>query len=227
MRINKYIAACGVASRRGADRLIAEGKVMINGRTAALGDEVNEGDEVTVSGKPVLMVENRVVLAYNKPVGVVCSSVSQGKDEVNIIDAVGYPSRVFPVGRLDKDSRGLILLTNDGDLAQEIMRASSGHEKEYEVTLDREFDDAFLKKMAGGVEIALDEGVYRTRPCRTYRISDKRFGIVLTEGKNRQIRRMCAALGYEVEDLFRIRVKDVRIEGIKEGEFVVLEGEKR
>jgi len=220
MRINKYLAACGISSRRGADRLIDAGEVFINGQKATPGDRVNDGDEVVCMGRKVYPVENKVVLAYNKPSGIVCSSVSQAGDEINIVDALDYPVRVFPVGRLDKDSRGLILLTNDGDLAQEIMRSCAGHEKEYRVSLDKPFEDGFLERMSEGVEIELEERVYRTKSCRTYRISEECFGIVLTEGKNRQIRKMCAALGYEVTDLLRIRVGGVKLKDIPEGSYV-------
>ncbi|MBR6328366.1 MAG: pseudouridine synthase [Lachnospiraceae bacterium] len=219
MRINRYIAACGVTSRRGADRLIAEGRVALNGSKALVGDEVKEGDEVRVDGKIVTLVAKTVVLAYNKPVGVTCSMVSQGEDDVNISDAVGYGERVFPVGRLDKDSRGLILLTNDGELADFIMRAHRGHEKEYEVRVDKKIDEAFLKAMSEGVPIELEERDYITAPCSVRPLTKDSFSIVLTEGKNRQIRRMCKALGREVTDLVRVRVMHIKLDDLPEGSF--------
>lgn len=220
MRINRYIASTGLCSRRGADRLIEKGLVTINGRIAVAGDRAEPGDEILVEGRSLPAPASKLILAYNKPPGVVCSAVSQGRDEVNIIDAIGRPERLFTVGRLDKPSRGLILLTNDGDLADEIMRASSGHEKEYEVTLDREVTSDFVDAMSQGVKISFEDGSdYVTRPCRVWKISGCTFGIVLTEGKNRQIRRMCSSLGYEVRDLVRVRIMDIKLGDLPRGEY--------
>ncbi len=221
MRINKFIAAAGAASRRGADALIEEGRVSINGRVAVCGDRVSEQDEVCLDGRVLELPGEKVILAYNKPSGVVCSSVSQGKNEVNIIDAVNYPRRLFCIGRLDKDSRGLILLSDDGDLADRIMRACNFHEKEYEVTVDREITDDFLLRLSSGVDIGIQEGgTYRTRSCMVKRLTQRSFSITLTEGKNRQIRRMCEALGYMVVDLCRVRVMNFMLDGWPEGSYI-------
>ncbi len=226
MRINKYIALCGVTSRRGADGLIALGRVKINERVAVAGDDVGENDRVYLDGRHVLPVEKKVVLAYNKPVGVTCSTVSQGSGDISITDAIAYETRVFPVGRLDKASRGLILLTNDGDLADHIMKASNHHEKEYEVTLEEDYDEVFLESMSRGVTISLEDRDYKTRPCKVFRCPGRSFRIVITEGKNRQIRRMCDALGHKVCDLKRIRVMNILLEDIREGEYRVLSDEE-
>jgi len=219
MRINKYLAACGVSSRRGADRLIDEGRVIIDGRVAVKGDEVRDENVVTLDGT-VLKPRDRVVLAYNKPAGVVCSDRAQGKDDITVTDAVGYGERVFPIGRLDKESTGLLLLTNDGDLSDHIMRASHHHEKEYEVTVDKPVTSEFVDAMSRGVNISFEDGsTYKTRKCQVKKLGSRRFSIILTEGKNRQIRRMCQALGYKVVSLNRIRVMNICLGSLKRGEY--------
>ncbi len=212
IRINKYISEAGVASRREADRLIEAGRVRINGRAATLGDVVGPGDRVLVNGNPIESTMQRVYIAYNKPVGV--TSTTEKSDPDNIIKAVAYHGgRIFPIGRLDKDSEGLILLTNDGDIINKILRVSNKHDKEYVVTVDQRITDEFLKKMANGVPIL---GVM-TRKCKTERINDSTFRIILNQGLNRQIRRMCKVLGYKVIRLERIRIMNVRIDGIASG----------
>lgn len=215
MRLNRYLASAGVSSRRGADRMIEEGRVKVNGETAVLGTVVMPGDSVEADGKPVTAdTDTSVILAFNKPRGVTCTS--DRKDPSNIIDYIGYPKRIFTVGRLDKDSEGLILLTNDGALADKIMRSRYGHEKEYVVTVDRDIDSQFLKRMESGVDIG--EGII-TRRCRTELIDPRRFRIVLKQGLNRQIRRMCEALGYNVVKLVRVRVMNISLGKLREGTY--------
>ncbi|MBQ3785645.1 MAG: pseudouridine synthase [Lachnospiraceae bacterium] len=219
MRINKYLAACGVSSRRGADRLIDEGRVTVDGRVAVKGDEVRDENVVALDGT-VLKPRDRVVLAYNKPAGVVCSDRAQGKDDITVTDAVGYGERVFPIGRLDKESTGLLLLTNDGDLSDHIMRASHHHEKEYEVSVDKNVTTDFIDRMSRGVTITFEDGsTYDTRDCRVTKTGNRSFSIILTEGKNRQIRRMCKALGYRVVSLNRVRVMHIVLGGLTVGEY--------
>lgn len=205
MRINKYLTENGFCSRREADRLIEAGKVFINGRRAKLGDQVEEKAEVKVGGQKITGVSRKVYIMYNKPVGVTCTTDRSVR--TNIVDAVGHPMRVFPIGRLDKESNGLIFLTNDGDIVNKILRAQYGHEKEYIVGVRKTFKDDFIKKMSSGVNI----GGYVTKPCNITKINDKTFSIILTEGKNRQIRRMCEALGNEVKSLQRIRIMNVKL----------------
>lgn len=212
MRINKFLTDKGFCSRREADKLIEQKRVKIGGRLAVLGDQVAEGDVVTVDGKPILAEEKKVYLMYNKPRGIVCTTDTREKD--NIIDAVKYKTRIFPIGRLDKDSTGLIFLTNDGDIVNQILRAQYGHEKEYVVNVDKPFDEKFLFKMAAGVDI----GGYVTKPCEVERVNRSTFKIILTEGKNRQIRRMCEALGFMVRHLQRIRIMNVLLGNLREGE---------
>lgn len=203
MRINKFISETGYCSRREADKLVDSGKVTINGVVAVLGSQAEEGDEVLVDGKPLRAKGNTVYIALNKPVGI--TSTTEQHIEGNIVDFVGHKERIFPIGRLDKDSEGLILMTNDGDIVNKILRAEGKHEKEYIVTVNRPVTESFLRGMASGVKI-LGE---RTLPCTVTRISDKTFRIILTEGKNRQIRRMCSAFGYEVRKLKRIRIMNI------------------
>jgi 23S rRNA pseudouridine2604 synthase len=213
VRLNKYISESGVCSRRQADAWIADGRVRINGAPAELGTRVEEGDVVTVDGKPVEAKPGHVYLALNKPVGITCTT--ERHIAGNIVDFVGHPRRIFPIGRLDKDSEGLILLTSNGDIVNEILRAENRHEKEYVVTLDAPITDDFLRGMAQGVEI-LDT---RTLPARVRRIGREVFGIVLTQGLNRQIRRMCAVFGYGVRRLQRVRVVNIRLDGIQRGQW--------
>ena len=205
MRINKFISETGAASRREADRLIEEGKVTINGRIAVLGDQVQATDDVRLDNKQLQVVEELVYIAFNKPVGVTCTSA---KDvEGNIIDYINHPLRINHVGRLDKDSNGLILLTNDGDIINRILRAEYNHEKEYIVSVDKPITNSFLKKMSAGVNI-LDT---KTLPCKVTQLSKYEFQIILTQGLNRQIRRMCEALGYQVKTLRRIRIMNIHL----------------
>ena len=215
IRLNKYLAEAGVASRRGSDRLIEEGRVTVNGEEAAVGTKVMPGDKVAVDGKTVKAdTGGTVILAFNKPRGITCTANKDDPD--NIIDFIGYPRRIFTVGRLDKDSEGLILLTNDGALADRIMRSRYGHEKEYIVTVDRDVTKDFLKDMESGVEI--EEGVV-TRRCKTELIDPRRFRIILRQGLNRQIRRMCETLGYNVVRLQRIRVMNIQLGKLREGTY--------
>ena len=216
IRLNKYISEAGVCSRREADRLVEAGRVEVDGRTAAVGMQIREDQQVTVDGRPVQRSEGdqRILLAVNKPRGIVCSEVSQGKD-VNIIEFLNYPRRITYAGRLDKDSEGLLLMTNQGDLIDRIMRASHFHEKEYEVVTDRPFTDRFLKDMAAGV--FLRELDVTTRPCRVERLGKRKFRIILTQGLNRQIRRMCRELGFHVQELKRVRIMNIRLNHLKTG----------
>ena len=214
MRLNKYISETGVCSRREADQWIQDGRVSVNGVTAGLGTQVGEGDVVAIDGKPVAARRSETVyIALNKPVGITCTTERHIKG--NIVDFIDHPQRIFPIGRLDKDSEGLILLTNNGDIVNEILREENEHEKEYVVTVDRPMDDDFLAGMADGVEIL---GT-RTKPCKVRRIGRNVFGIVLTQGLNRQIRRMCSAFGYTVRRLQRVRVVNIRLDGIKTGQW--------
>lgn len=209
--INKFISETGLASRRGADKLIEAGKVKINGITATLGNRVFPGDKVLVDGKPLKDKEAPIYIALNKPVGIVCTTDKEVHN--NIIDFINYPKRIFPIGRLDKLSQGLILLTNDGDIVNKILRASNYHEKEYLVKVDQPITEAFLDKMRKGVEI-LDT---ITRKCYVQRISEFEFKIILTQGLNRQIRRMCEALDYEVKNLKRLRIMNITLDDLPKG----------
>ena len=222
-RLNKYLAECGVCSRREADRWIDQGRVTVNGQKAVSGMQVGGRDLVEVNGRPVKPVSSRVVLAYNKPVGVTCTEKDRHAEKT-IMEAVGYPVRLTYAGRLDKDSDGLIILTNDGELIQRMMRGANHHEKEYVVKVDREFTDDFLVKVSQGVYLKeLDE---TTRPCLAERIGKYTFRIVLTQGLNRQIRRMCGCFGYKVRSLTRIRVMNIELDGLKSGAYRELEGEE-
>lgn len=222
-RLNKYLAECGVCSRREADRWIDQGRVTVNGQKAVSGMQVGGRDLVEVNGRPVKPVSSKVVLAYNKPVGVTCTEKDRHAEKT-IVEAVRYPVRLTYAGRLDKDSDGLIILTNDGELIQRMMRGANHHEKEYVVKVDREFTDDFLVRMSQGVYLKeLDE---TTRPCLAERIGKYTFRIVLTQGLNRQIRRMCGCFGYKVRSLTRIRVMNIELDGLKSGAYRELEGEE-
>ncbi|NOS81936.1 MAG: pseudouridine synthase [Nitrospira sp.] len=221
LRINKFFTHHGICSRREADRLIESGRVTINQRTACLGDQVGHDDVVARDGQVIPWGTASVYLKYYKPVGV--TTTSESHVPRNIIAEIGHPERIFPIGRLDKDSSGLILLTNDGDIVNEILRTEHGHEREYEVSIDRPFDQTFIDRMAQGVDI-LDRP---TKPCRIERLSPTRFRIVLTEGRNRQIRRMCQVLGYRVLTLHRVRIMHVTLEGLVSGAWKPLSGEER
>ena len=213
VRLNKYIADSGFCSRREADRLIGEDRVQIDGRAAGLGDRVRKGMRVTVDGREVRPREEKTYLIINKPVGIVCTA--DPREPMNIIDYLGYPERVFPVGRLDMDSEGLLLMTSDGEIVNRLLRAAGKHEKEYEVELDRPIVGDFLKRMAAGVPI-LDTV---TLPCRVRRTGPRSFNIVLVQGLNRQIRRMCEALGYRVKKLRRIRIMNLRLGDMQPGQW--------
>jgi 23S rRNA pseudouridine2604 synthase len=213
MRINKFISETGLCSRREADGWIEAGRVSINGQVATLGSKVSDGDAVCVDGRPLGAKQVAVYIALNKPVGITCTTESDVRG--NIVDFVKHRERIFPIGRLDKDSEGLILLTNHGDIVNEILRAEHAHEKEYIVTVDKPVTDAFLKGMAAGVNIL---GTV-TRPCQTKRLAPNVFGIVLTQGLNRQIRRMCTVFGYRVRRLQRIRIMHIQLGALKTGEW--------
>lgn len=213
MRLNKFLSEAGVCSRREADRQIEAGKVYVNGSVATLGTQVNEEDEVIYDGKIVQNKSKKMVISFNKPLGIECTSNLDVKD--NIISYLNLPFRVFPVGRLDKNSEGLILLTNDGDLSNGILKARYFHEKEYIVTVNKTISKAFINRMSGGVEILET----LTRPCKVDKVDETTFKIVLTQGLNRQIRRMCEALGYEVVKLKRIRVLNILLSDLKLGEW--------
>lgn len=213
IRINKYLSEAGVCSRREADRALEAGQIRIGDRVAALGDRVTSGDVVYYRGKPVKKETERILIAFHKPRGIVCTTSK--KEGVNIVDYIGYPKRIYPVGRLDKDSTGLILLTNDGDIVNKMMRAGNRHEKEYVVTLDREITNDFIMQMSNGVPI-LDTV---TRPCKVRQSGAREFHIILTQGLNRQIRRMCEALGYHVQTLKRLRIMNIRLGDLKEGTY--------
>ena len=206
-RLNKFLSEAGFCSRRAADKLIEEGRVTINGKHAEMGAKVHNSDEVAVDGR-VISKKNKsnVYIAFNKPVGIVCTTDTI-VEKNNIIDYINYPSRIFPIGRLDKDSEGLILLTDDGDIVNKILRSSNNHEKEYIVTVDKPISQNFIKRMAEGVPI-LDT---ITKPCKIQKLSQNRFKIVLTQGLNRQIRRMCAYLDYEVKTLQRVRIMNIHL----------------
>lgn len=208
LRINKFFTHHGICSRREADRLIEAGRVTINQRVACLGDQVCPGDVIARDGQVIPWGTAPVYIKYYKPVGV--TTTSESHVTRNIIAEIGHPERIFPIGRLDKDSSGLILLTNDGDIVNEILRTEHGHEREYEVSVDRPFDQTFIDSMAQGVVI-LDRP---TKPCRVERIGPARFRIILTEGRNRQIRRMCQLLGYRVLALHRVRIMHITLAGL-------------
>lgn len=215
IRLNKYLSEAGVCSRREADRMIEAGKVTVDGRRAMSGMRVSEGQRILVDGKAVEREKKMVLLAVNKPVGVVCTTDTRWGD-VTVDQLLHYPKRIFYVGRLDKDSEGLLLMTNNGDILNKIMRAGNYHEKEYEVTVDKELTEDFLKRMAeGGIPI-LDQV---TRPCRVKKLGKKRFRIILTQGLNRQIRRMCEYLGYRVVRLVRVRIMNIWLEKLRPGEY--------
>lgn len=215
MRINKYLSFAGFASRRKADELIKEGKITINDRIAILGDEVSKKDIVKCEDTVIKRKSNDVILLFNKPKGIVCTSEKREKN--NIIDYINYPVRIFNVGRLDRDSHGLILLTNMGELSNKVLKSRNYHEKEYIVTVDKKITDRFLKCLREG--IYLKDLETTTRPCKVWKTKDKEFHIILTQGLNRQIRRMCEACHYKVIDLFRIRIMNLDITGIKEGKY--------
>lgn len=220
-RLNKYISTCGAASRRAADRMVDDGRVSINGRIAVKGDKVHEGDVVEIDGEPISKKDADVIIAFNKPRGITCTSSPEDPD--NVIDFIGYPTRIYSIGRLDKDSEGLLLLTNNGELANAVMRSRGEHEKEYIVKVDHDITDQFVKRMSTGVEIL----GRMTKRCEVERISDREFRIVLRQGLNRQIRRMCGTLGYTVLELKRIRIMNIRLGDLPVGKYRDLTDEER
>ena len=215
VRINKYLSEAGICSRREADRRIKEGLITINGRIAVIGDQVSSGDQVIYDGKPLSKEREVILLAVNKPIGIVCTAEKQEKN--NIVEFINYPKRIYPVGRLDKDSHGLILMTNQGELVNKIMRSRYYHEKEYMVKVYQEITKEFLKGMRQGVY--LKELDARTRPCQVEKVGRHTFRIVLTQGMNRQIRRMCEVFGYRVTDLKRVRIMNICLGDLKEGAY--------
>ena len=221
IRLNKYIASSGLCSRREADTLIESGKVTINGEVAVQGTKVNDGDVVEVSGKMITPDDSMVYIAFNKPLGVTCTTDS--RDPSNIVDYIGYKDRIFPVGRLDKNSSGLILLTNDGSIVNKLLRAENGHEKEYVVTVNRPYDKNFIKQMESGVPVLGQ----LTLPCKLKPVNDKTIKIILHQGLNRQIRRMCEYLGYRVTRLKRIRSMNIMLGDLESGKWRYLTAEEK
>ncbi|MGG4492565.1 23S rRNA pseudouridine(2604) synthase RluF [Brevibacillus reuszeri] len=213
MRINKFISETGICSRREADKLVDAGRVTINGMKAELGSTAEPGDDVRIDGKPLGTKKKDVYIALNKPVGITCTTELHIKG--NIVDFVNHPERIFPIGRLDKDSQGLILLTNNGDIVNKILRAENNHEKEYIVTVDKPITANFLHGMANGVRIL---GTV-TKQCKVTKVSDRVFTIILTQGLNRQIRRMCQAFGYQVRQLQRVRIMNISLGNLKIGQW--------
>lgn len=236
IRLNKFLSEMGVCSRREADRFVESGRVLVNGKPAELGQKIRETDEITLDGKPVAaeQKDKPVLIAFNKPRGIVCTTSAKDR-ATNIIEYINYPVRIFPIGRLDKDSEGIILLTNQGDLVNKINRQRYGHEKEYVVRCRKKLTKTFLTKMSQGVEIVIpvidasdkDKKKARgreyvtvtTRPCQVTQLDDHSFDIILTQGLNRQIRRMCDALGNYVDRLKRIRVMNIELSDLPEGQW--------
>ena len=209
IRINKYLSEAGYCSRRRADKLIEEGKVTINGIIPQIGTRVQDGDQVVVEGQRIgkSTKQKKIYLAFNKPVGVVCTT-DRAVEPDNIIDFINYPQRIFPIGRLDKPSQGLIFLTDDGDIVNKILRARNNHEKEYIVSVNRPIDRQFIETMSNGVEILET----KTKNCFVKKLGPKKFKIILTQGLNRQIRRMCESLGYRVKSLKRVRIMNINLD---------------
>lgn len=223
VRINKYLAECGICSRREADKYIEQGKVKVNQKTAVSGMQVSEQDVVEFAGKVVQPKNCKIVLAYYKPIGVTCTEKDVHADKT-IIQALNYPVRLTYAGRLDKDSEGLIIMTNDGDLIQQMMKGANGHEKEYTVKVNKEITQEFLDKMSQGV--FLKELAQTTRPCKLKQIGKYTFQIILTQGLNRQIRRMCQEFGYQVTSLRRDRIVNIELNGLRSGQYRELQGEE-
>ena len=225
MRLNKYISSCGVCSRREADKLIAEGRILVNGLVPSPGQDVSEADKVCLDGKEITAKSERIYLVYYKPLGVVCTT-RDAHAKKTVIEDIGFSERVTYAGRLDRDSEGLLIMTDDGDLIQAMMKGSNKHEKEYEVTVDKDINGDFLNRMSHGVY--LQELDRTTRPCTVTRTGKRSFNIILTQGLNRQIRRMCHELGFEVVSLKRTRVMCVELKNhkIKAGEYEPLTAEE-
>ena len=222
VRINKFLSEAGVCSRREADRKIENGEIKINDRVAVTGDKVLPEDIVYVNGRPVQKEEEMVLLALNKPVGIVCTAEKREKN--NVIDFMKYPKRIYPIGRLDKDSEGLLLMTNNGEIVNKIMRAGNMHEKEYIVTLNKPVTDSFVRGMAGGVPLV--ELNTTTRKCKVEKIANRKIRIILTQGLNRQIRRMCEYFGYRVEKLERVRIMNIELGDLKTGQYREITGDE-
>ena len=215
IRLNKFMADCGHCSRREADRLIEAGKVFVNGKVAETGMRVTDDDKVTVDGKVLKREEKTILLIFNKPPGITCTASKD--DETNVVDYIGYPKRIYPIGRLDKYSEGLLLLTNRGDLVNGIMRSRYGHEKEYVVTVDRVVDDELLRRLSSGVYLKdLD---VTTKPCKCQKVARNKLSMIITQGLNRQIRRMCEACGCRVTKLKRVRILDIELGDLPVGEY--------
>ena len=221
MRINKYLSAKGVCSRREADRLLEAGRITVDGAVAECGQQVDDNNIICIDGSKISNDKPEdILIAFNKPVGIVCTTTNkQGNN--NIVDYIGYSERIYPIGRLDKESDGLILLTNNGEITDRILRSVNGHEKEYIVKVNKNITKDFLDKMSAGVY--LKELNVKTKQCRIYKVNSNTFRIVLTQGLNRQIRRMCQELGYKVEKLTRIRVMNIELGDLACGEYRVVE----
>lgn len=210
-RLNKFIRETGVCSRREADKYIEEGRVTVNGKTPELGTKVSVDDDVRIDGNPINKKEAAIYIAFNKPAGIICTTERDIKH--NIIDYINYPTRIFPIGRLDRASEGLIFLTNDGDIVNKILRAGNNHEKEYLVTVDKLITETFIRRMGNGIPILET----KTKNCFVEQTGPFQFRIILTQGMNRQIRKMCSFLEYEVKSLRRFRIMNITLEGLKEG----------
>ena len=221
MRINKYISSSGFCSRRKAEEYVNNGEVLVNGIVATLQTSIEEGDVVTINGTLIEPKQEHIVLLFNKPVGITCTTEHHIKD--NIIDFINYKERIFPIGRLDKDSSGLILLTNNGDLVNECLRVENGHEKEYIVEVDKKITSEFLSKMSNGVKIynPVNNSYVVTLPCKIKQINKFKFSIILTQGYNRQIRRMCSVFDYHVRTLKRVRFMNLHLD-VEEGKYRLL-----
>lgn len=222
-RLNKYIAECGICSRREADKLIEKGRVRVNGQAAESGMQVFGDDIVELDGKNIKPASGKAVLAYNKPVGITCTEKDRHAKKT-IAQAVNYPARLTYAGRLDKESQGLIIMTNDGNLIQQMMKGANCHEKEYAVRVDKRITDRFIEDMSKGVY--LDELDKTTRPCKVEKTGAYTFKIILTQGLNRQIRRMCKSFGYRVVTLTRVRIMNIGLKGLKAGEYREIGGEE-
>lgn len=215
VRINKYLSEAGICSRREADRYIQNGLIKIDGITAQIGDRVMPGQYVTYNGKSLSKEDEMILIALNKPEGIVCTAEKREKN--NVIDFINYPKRIYPIGRLDKDSKGLLLLTNNGDIVNKMMRSGNRHEKEYIVTVNRNISDSFIRGLAGGVPL-VELGV-TTRKCHVKKLSSRQFKIILTQGYNRQIRRMCEYFGYRVVELERVRIMNISLGNLETGKY--------
>ncbi len=215
VRINKFLSEAGVCSRREADRQIEAGNVTIDGIVAEMGSRVMAGQTVCFNGEPVTKEEEMILLAFHKPVGIVCTAEKREKN--NVIDYINYPKRIYPVGRLDKDSEGLLLLTNNGEIVNKMMRSGNKHEKEYIVTVNKPVTESFIRGLAGGVPLV--ELNTTTRKCKVEQVGKKQFRIILTQGLNRQIRRMCEYFGYRVEKLVRVRIMNIELGDLETGKY--------